>query len=98
MLIESNNLNLKCQRFTASGCRDIGIRKLVFVAKTQFLCSAYTLNRGGEGQGVIGPLEYHKFNKLNKGVGARNFIRISCHIILSNKKFKRYCQNNAKYN
>ena len=35
--VNSNNLNLKYQRFTSSGCRDIGIRKLGFVAKTQFL-------------------------------------------------------------
>ena len=35
--VNSNNPNLKYQRFTSSGCRDIGIRKLEFVAKTQFL-------------------------------------------------------------
>ena len=34
----SNNLSLKYQSFTSSGCGDIGIRKLAFVAKTQFLC------------------------------------------------------------
>ena len=33
----SNNLSLKYQRFTSYGCRDIGIRKLEFVAKTLFL-------------------------------------------------------------
>ena len=33
----SNNQSLKYQRFTPSGFRDIGIRKLGFVAKTQFL-------------------------------------------------------------
>ena len=32
----SNNLNLKYKRFTLSSCREIGIRKLKFVAKTQF--------------------------------------------------------------
>jgi len=32
-----NNLSLKYQRFTRSGCEDIGIRKFEFVAKTQFL-------------------------------------------------------------
>ena len=36
--VNSNNLNLKYQMYTSSGCRDIGIRKLGFVAKTQFLC------------------------------------------------------------
>ena len=35
--VNSNNLNLKYQRFTSSGCRDIGIRKLGFVAKTQLI-------------------------------------------------------------
>ena len=38
----SNKLSLKYQRFTLSGCRDIGIRKFEFVAKTQFLCSTPT--------------------------------------------------------
>ena len=33
----SNNLSLKCQRFTPSGCEDIGIRIFDFVANTQFL-------------------------------------------------------------
>ena len=33
----SNNQSLKYQRFTPSCFRDIGIRKLGFVAKTQFL-------------------------------------------------------------
>ena len=32
--VNSNKLNLKYQRLTLSGCRDIGIRKLGFVAKT----------------------------------------------------------------
>ena len=36
-LILSNNLSLKHQRFTLSGCKDIKIRKFDFVAKTQFL-------------------------------------------------------------
>ena len=35
--IRLNNLSLKYQRFTPSGCRDIDIRKFEFVAKTQFL-------------------------------------------------------------
>ena len=33
----SNNLSWKCQRFTPSGCEDIGIRIFDFVANTQFL-------------------------------------------------------------
>ena len=34
----SNSLSLKYQRFTPSGCKDIGVRKYKFVAKTQLLC------------------------------------------------------------
>ena len=33
----SNSRSLKYQRFTRSGCKDIGIRKFEIVAKTQFL-------------------------------------------------------------
>ena len=33
----SNNLSLKYQRVTPSGCKDIGIRTYKFVTKTQFL-------------------------------------------------------------
>ena len=33
----SNNVSLKYERFASSGCRDLGIIKLGFVAKTQFL-------------------------------------------------------------
>ena len=33
-----SNLSLKYVRFITSGCKDIEIRKLEFVAKTQFLC------------------------------------------------------------
>ena len=36
--IRSNSLSLKYQRFTPSGCKDKGVRKYEFVAKTQFLC------------------------------------------------------------
>ena len=35
--IRSNNVSLKYQRFTSSGCKDIGFTKTEFVAKTQFL-------------------------------------------------------------
>ena len=34
--VRSNNLSLKYQRVTPSGCKDIGIRKFEFVVKTQF--------------------------------------------------------------
>ena len=33
----SNNLSLKYQRFTPSGCKDLGIGKFEFVAMAQFL-------------------------------------------------------------
>ena len=33
----SNNLGLKYQRFTTSGCKDTGIRKFELVVKTQFI-------------------------------------------------------------
>ena len=42
--VRLKNLNLKYQRFTPSGCKDIGIRKSEFVTKTQFL---YQLNKEG---------------------------------------------------
>ena len=35
--VRSNNMSLKYQRFTSSGCKDIRITKIKFVAKTQFL-------------------------------------------------------------
>ena len=35
--VKSKNLSLKSQRFTPSGCKDKGIRKFEFMAKTQFL-------------------------------------------------------------
>ena len=36
-LVRSDDLSLKYQRCTSSGCKDIDIRKFEFVAKTQFL-------------------------------------------------------------
>ena len=39
--VRINNLRLKYQRFAPSDCKDIGIRRFEFVAKTQFLCLAY---------------------------------------------------------
>ena len=35
--VTSNYLSLKYKSYTPSGCKDIGIRKFVLVAKTQFL-------------------------------------------------------------
>jgi len=33
----SNSISLKYERYASSGCRDLGITKLGFVAKTHFL-------------------------------------------------------------
>ena len=41
--VRSNHISLKYQRFTLSGCKDIGIRKFKFVAKPQFL--SFTKNK-----------------------------------------------------
>ena len=35
--IRSNNVSLKYQKFTSSGCKDIGFTKTEFEAKTPFL-------------------------------------------------------------
>ena len=35
--VQSNILNLKYLMFTSSGCKDMGIIKFEFVAKTQFI-------------------------------------------------------------
>ena len=40
--VRSNNVILKYQRFTSSGCKDIRIPNIEFVAKTQFLLHACT--------------------------------------------------------
>ena len=34
---KSYNIIMKYQRFTSSGCKEIGTKKFEFVAKTQFL-------------------------------------------------------------
>ena len=36
--VRLNNVSLKYQRPSPSGCKDIGIRKFEFAEKTQFLC------------------------------------------------------------
>ena len=36
--VRSNSNSMKNQRFTPLGCKNIGVRKCNFVAKTQFLC------------------------------------------------------------
>ena len=42
--VKSNILRLKYQKFTPSGCKDIGIIKYEFVAKSQFLYIHENLN------------------------------------------------------
>ena len=42
--VRSNSLSLKYHRCTTSGCKNIGIRKFEFVAKTQFLLVSKALN------------------------------------------------------
>ena len=44
--VRSYTVSLKYQRFTTSGCRDIGITKIEFVAKTQFLWTIIELPTG----------------------------------------------------
>ena len=39
--VRSYNVSLKYQRSTSSGCKDIGITKIEFVAKTQFLSNKF---------------------------------------------------------
>ena len=39
--VRSYNISLKYQRSTSSGCKDIGITKIEFVTKTQFLCRTF---------------------------------------------------------
>ena len=43
--VRSNNVSLKYLRPTPSSCKDIGIRKLKFVAKTQFLYFIIVLSK-----------------------------------------------------
>ena len=43
--VRSNNVSLKYQRPTLSGCKDIGIGKFEFVAKTQFLFGSKFLKK-----------------------------------------------------
>jgi len=42
--VKSNNLSLKYQRFTSSGCNDISIRIFKFVSKAQFLWLSPTVH------------------------------------------------------
>jgi len=43
--VRLNNLSLKYQICSPLGCKDIGIRKLTFVAKTQFLLNPQQIPR-----------------------------------------------------
>ena len=44
--VRSDNLRLKCENSLPSGCKDIGIRKLEFVAKAPFYDGVSTLHDG----------------------------------------------------
>ena len=44
--VRSDNLRLKCENSLPSGCKDIGIRKLEFVAKAPFYDGVRTLHDG----------------------------------------------------
>ena len=46
----SNNVSLKYERYASSGCWDLGILKLGFVAKTQFLLTKIKSPGPGEMQ------------------------------------------------
>ena len=46
--VGSNNLSLKYQRLTPSGCKDIGIRKFDFIATTQFPLTLYSYLRSNK--------------------------------------------------
>ena len=46
------------------GCKDIGIRKLKFVAKTQFLCSI----------GIMGPYSLYEYIEGKKGTEEPEFV------------------------
>ena len=43
--VRPNNVSLKYQRFTSSGCKYLRITKIEFVAKTQFLQVSYFVKR-----------------------------------------------------
>ena len=55
--VTSNNVILKSQRFTHLNCKDIGIRKFEFVAKTQFLCCRTSHDPGRDDTNLE---SYHK--------------------------------------
>ena len=42
--LRSNNLSLKYQRFTTSGCKDIGIKQFQFLVKAEFLDREFVRN------------------------------------------------------
>ena len=63
--VRSNSLSLKNQMFTLSYCKDIGIRKFEFVAKTQFLkpnkwfykCTHIVTHTGWNFLAVLNPIK-----------------------------------------
>ena len=66
--IGSNSLSLTYQRFTLSGCKDIGIIKFERVAKPQFLCLNLSCNdiiivEGANGDGMAVVTSLRSFDR-----------------------------------
>ena len=68
--VRSNGLICKYIRFTSSGCKDIGIRKLEFVTKTQFLWSS--LETGLINYRKPCTAEHLCFNEFNEWIFGKN--------------------------
>ena len=51
--VRLKSLSLKYQKFSVSGCKDIGIRKVEFVAKTQFFSVQKLYNTTHQNNSVI---------------------------------------------
>ena len=65
-MIRSNNQNFKYQRFRPAGCKIIGIRKSVFVARLNSLPGKVFLE-------VLLPLEYYSTLPLGSELFSKQF-------------------------
>ena len=81
--VRSNNVSLKYQRPTPSGCKDIGIRKFEFVAKTQFLC-AFFLNNKNRHYFIFSGQHFFHFNHKS------SLSHVSCYKIFELDRFSRF--------
>jgi len=61
-----NNLSLKYQICTLSNCKDIGIRKFEFVAKTQFLCTLSMNGEKGRKNNVLKSYVYKRIREIKR--------------------------------